>query len=41
MDALLPDDLASLDTNHIECAFLFSSVWSFGACLEKNDRDRF
>ena len=41
MDAIIPEDSPPLDITHLEYLFVFCSVWSFGACLVEQDRDRF
>ena len=41
MDAILPEDTKKIETSHLEYLFDFCLVWSFGACLVENDREKF
>ena len=41
MDAMVPVEIPFIEFNHLESLFLFSMIWSFGACLSESDRGRF
>lgn len=41
MDATLPEDKKKIENNSMEHMFIFALIWSLGACLKENDRDRF
>ena len=40
-EALMPDQLGMLDSNHLESIFLFAVTWSLGACILPEDREIF
>jgi dynein heavy chain len=38
---LLPETVKTIDANAVESLFIFALVWSFGACLVSEDREKF